>query len=95
MADEVPPGQYRQTTDPCEILLKALREMLTVRQLYHEIHCPGGGEPCWDERTNIIAYLAHALGIGKENKLGDVRRKLEEYDRTCKCPTWGHVARDN
>jgi hypothetical protein len=47
-----------------------------------------GGKACMEERANIIAHLAHSLGV-RGVVWNHAQKLLDEYDRHC--PGCGHV----
>jgi hypothetical protein len=90
-------AEFNAAVDRGEITLQAptveeaLRDALFARQAHHERTCPGGGKPCWKDRAEIIAWLAHALGLGKHpGGMIEVLAALETYDRNCKSADCSH-----
>ena len=49
--------------------------------LFSEIHekKDHGGEPCLDERINLMAFLCHSLGI-KVHHIDQLAQRLEGYE---------------
>lgn len=71
--------------------MEALRDALLEMQAEHERHCPGTGEPCYLDRCNRLAYLAHALGIRGEKQWQEVITLAKSYDTACVGESCRHV----
>lgn len=61
-------------------ILNDVRGMLFNAMALHE-KSEHNGQPCFNERVNSIAWLAHALGLTVDNlqQLGEL---LSDYERT-------------
>jgi hypothetical protein len=43
-----------------------------------------GGDACWRERINIIAFLAHGIHLGPEHAKV-LSERMAHYDQECPC----------
>ncbi len=77
-----PPGDDRTSLDEAviETRIKVCRELKKHEQEEH------GGEPCWSERTNIVAYFCHVFQLSTEN-LTDILHDLDEYRKDHRDPS--------
>jgi hypothetical protein len=68
--------------DPHEAM-HAIRAALLELSRRHEATCPGGGAPCWRDRASTIAWLAHALALGRHDGGAGLLVHLARWDREC------------
>ena len=65
------------------IAMEAVRDQLNAVIIDHEDR-EHGGEPCYDERFNAVAFLAHCLGATRQDLIV-MEQLLVRYDLNCQC----------
>lgn len=76
------PRGEKVTTDT---LIDAVRTGLIGWMTAHQREC---GHPDCAEPVNVLAFLAHAVGL-KDSQVEEFRKRLDDYNRHCpNCTQW-------
>ncbi|MGH9392095.1 MAG: hypothetical protein ACRD1Z_21025, partial [Vicinamibacteria bacterium] len=72
------PFERAEAVDDVEGFNEAVTRLRAALLDAMRLHERGGTEPCWTERTNVIAWLAHALRLQPFMRL--VERRVGEFE---------------
>ena len=84
-------GAERPWTTPlnAELMHELRSRVLAVTEQHEkETH---DGKACWPERCNIVAWIAHSLGVQRQDTVRFMLRTLEEYARDCQNRSGNHT----
>lgn len=60
--------------------------VLLANRRHEEAGCANApaGQPCWHDRCNMIAYLAHCLGVRGQRLMEQTAIIVGDYDKVCR-----------